>query len=198
MATGAGLYVLLGNGDGSFQAPWSSRTRWVARRSVGDFNRDGKPDVAVISPESKTVGVFLNRSTRAAYHGIADGVWYFHMRAVDAAGGWTHGDASRAHRYPAALDPGPERGHGAEWRRRFPPTRSAIRRPRPVGARSSSRSRSRGTVLFHHTSGHVHSGVLYQTGFRCDCQGSYRFYVYATDAAGNTQGNVASNLLVVH
>jgi hypothetical protein len=28
-------------------------------------------------------------------------------------------------------------------------------------------------------------------------KGSYRFYVYATDATGNSQGKVVSNLLVV-
>ena len=55
-----------------------------------------------------------------------------------------------------------------------------------------------GVVLHRHTSGRVHRGVLYQTAFHCDfAKGSYRFFVYATDAAGNRQSNVAWNRLIV-
>jgi hypothetical protein len=45
----AGVSVLLGNGDGTFQAPLHFRfAGWLAFSvAVGDFNGDGKPDLAV-------------------------------------------------------------------------------------------------------------------------------------------------------
>ena len=52
--------VALGNGDGTFQAPGSSY--YVGSPSspfaVGNFNRDGKPDLAVGGP-----GVFILTNT---------------------------------------------------------------------------------------------------------------------------------------
>src|SRR6266568_5003454 len=52
--------VLLGNGDGTFQA---ARTFPVGIHpglvAVGDFNGDGKPDLAVSSVGDNTVSVFL-------------------------------------------------------------------------------------------------------------------------------------------
>jgi len=54
------ISVLLGNGDGTFQAartfPVGNRLEFVA---VGDFNGDGKLDVAVASYNTNTVGVLL-------------------------------------------------------------------------------------------------------------------------------------------
>ncbi len=135
VATTAGLSVLLGNGDGAFQAPMqfdSTHRVGGPAVAVGDFNRDGKPDVAVISPESKTVGVFLNRSNagRLPRHRRRRLV-LSHAGGRRRLGGRTHGDASCAYRYPATLDPGPERRHGAEWRRRFPDLRG--QRSAPLG-----------------------------------------------------------------
>jgi hypothetical protein len=55
----AGIIVLLGNGDGSFQSPISSTQCTVNLQSVplaiGDFNGDHKPDIAMISGDSLTV-----------------------------------------------------------------------------------------------------------------------------------------------
>jgi hypothetical protein len=52
--------VLLGNGNGTFQAqtsfPTGSDSTFVA---VGDFNRDGWPDLAVVNHEEGTVGILL-------------------------------------------------------------------------------------------------------------------------------------------
>ena len=56
--------VLLGNGDGTFQAAVTYGSGGVQAFSVavGDFNGDGKPDVAVANVQS-TVGVLLNISS---------------------------------------------------------------------------------------------------------------------------------------
>ena len=51
--------VLLGNGDGTFQEPYKSTVAGVQGGSiaVGDFNGDGKLDVAVSDYDSETLGV---------------------------------------------------------------------------------------------------------------------------------------------
>src|SRR6266849_5901764 len=52
--------VLLGNGDGSFQAPRSFGVgRYPTSLAVGDFNRDGIPDLAASIWESNNVSVLL-------------------------------------------------------------------------------------------------------------------------------------------
>jgi hypothetical protein len=63
-ALGRNLSVLLGNGDGTFQAAVnyavgtaSSNPRSIA---VGDFNSDGKPDLAVANYKDNNVSVLLN------------------------------------------------------------------------------------------------------------------------------------------
>src|SRR6266699_270096 len=54
------LSVLLGNGDGTFQAPHTTPVGTnPAQVAVGDFNGDGKLDVAVSSVGSNTVSVLL-------------------------------------------------------------------------------------------------------------------------------------------
>jgi len=55
--------VLLGNGDGSFQA---ARNFFASRNpdfvAVGDFNGDSLPDLAVASGSSNTVSVLINNT----------------------------------------------------------------------------------------------------------------------------------------
>jgi hypothetical protein len=201
VTTLAGLYVLLGNGDGSFQPAVAFGTLLRAGvTAVGDFNRDGRPDVAVVGSRDDTVSVFLNRSNVASYHGLTDGVWYFHVRAVDtgAVGGPT---ATRAVRIdtqrPSTQAPTAASARtGAVAHLAY-----EVSDPPPSAGWCTVHivvRNGRGVVLHRHTSGHVRSGVLCQTGFRCDlARGTYRFYVYATDAAGNRQSNVAWNRLVV-
>ena len=59
--TDGSVSVLLGNGDGTFQAPASyavgSNPDWVL---VGDFNGDGYPDLAVNNFGSNSVSILLN------------------------------------------------------------------------------------------------------------------------------------------
>ena len=56
------LGVLLGNGDGTLQSPlhYKSGGQDSAGLAVGDFNRDGRPDLVVTNQDSGTVGVLLN------------------------------------------------------------------------------------------------------------------------------------------
>jgi uncharacterized protein (TIGR03437 family) len=68
---GSGVYVLLGNGDGTFQSPVKYAVGGnITAVAVADFNGDGKPDIAVCgsyySPEGANVGVLL---------GIGDGTF---------------------------------------------------------------------------------------------------------------------------
>jgi hypothetical protein len=60
---GGDMSYLLGNGDGTFQSethfPGGASPAWTA---IGDFNRDGKPDLAVAdSLQSGSVAILLNR-----------------------------------------------------------------------------------------------------------------------------------------
>ena len=56
--TGSTLAVLLGNGDGSFQAPTTYTLSSGPYLAVGDFNGDGKPDIATAG--GSTVSVLIN------------------------------------------------------------------------------------------------------------------------------------------
>jgi len=53
--------VLLGNGDGTFQPAVNYDTLGAgpSALSVGDFNNDGKPDVALANSQSNSVSIFL-------------------------------------------------------------------------------------------------------------------------------------------
>jgi hypothetical protein len=53
---GAGVSVLLGNGDGTFQsAVLYDAGAWCRLVAVGDFNGDGKPDLAVLGPPDRVL-----------------------------------------------------------------------------------------------------------------------------------------------
>ena len=194
VATAGSLYILLGNGDGTFQAPVEFASG-ADDAPVGDFNRDGKPDVVGVNWQGAMASVYLNRSTSATYRGLADGVWYFHVRAVDAnaVGGPT---ATRVVRIdtqrPATLAPSAASVH----RGGIALLTYGVNDPSPCAGWCTVHINvvdSHGAVVHRHTSGHVHNGMLYQTAFTCDLpKGLYRFHVYATDAAGNKQANVAS------
>jgi len=61
VAYGSAVNVLLGNGDGTFQAPvnYGVGTNPLSV-AVGDFNGDGKPDLAVANFGSSNVSILLN------------------------------------------------------------------------------------------------------------------------------------------
>ena len=72
--------VLLGNGDGTFQAAQNFRVgRDPDSVAVADFNRDGKPDLAVANGDSQSVSVLLGngdgtfQAAQNAYPGVTPG-----------------------------------------------------------------------------------------------------------------------------
>jgi len=56
------ISVLLGNGNGTFQAParFPVHGEDALQLAVADFNGDGKPDVATVNADSQNVSVLLN------------------------------------------------------------------------------------------------------------------------------------------
>ena len=78
--------VLLGDGDGTFEpdevfAVGGQPTTIAA----ADLNGDGSKDLVVSDYGDNDVSVLLAQTGGASYTGVADGSWYFHVRA--------HGDA---------------------------------------------------------------------------------------------------------
>jgi hypothetical protein len=90
--SGATAGVLLGRGTGAFMAYRASAVPTDPHALVvGDFNGDGAPDLAVAcnAVGGTSVTTLLNTtktSFTAAYDHVADGLWYFHVRAIDTAG----------------------------------------------------------------------------------------------------------------
>lgn len=85
--------VLLGDGDGTFStsaAFYYSTGDQPMQVSAADLNEDGRPDLVVSpnGPDSEAVDVLLNQTASpmgASFVDRADGIWYFHVRAIDAA-----------------------------------------------------------------------------------------------------------------
>ena len=80
--------ILYGNGDGTFDPKkdlaCGNGPNFVA---LGDLNGDGYGDLITTDMNDNTVSVFRGTAfLGASYTGKADGVWYFHVRAVNAAG----------------------------------------------------------------------------------------------------------------
>jgi hypothetical protein len=62
-----GLYQLVGNGDGTFQAPVQMRTVLLPKvAATGDFNDDGLLDLAVPSEFDRNVSILLNNTGHGA------------------------------------------------------------------------------------------------------------------------------------
>jgi FG-GAP-like repeat len=72
--------ILLGNGDGTFQAAvtYSSGGSFPISIAVGDLNNDGKPDLAVTNSNSNSVGVLLGKGdgTFLPANTYSSGGWY--------------------------------------------------------------------------------------------------------------------------
>ena len=86
--TAGSVSILYGNGDGTFDPRRDLSTGsgpcFVA---LGDLNGDGYGDMITTDMNDNTVSVFRGTAfLGASYTGKADGVWYFHVRAVNSAG----------------------------------------------------------------------------------------------------------------
>jgi hypothetical protein len=68
MTTGNGFTVALGNGDGTFQTPITTRTELSYSLAVADFNNDGNLDIVVANDN-------LDPSTVSVYLGNGDGTF---------------------------------------------------------------------------------------------------------------------------
>lgn len=80
-ATTGGVVILLGNGDGTFQAPVAYATGDVFSIAIGDFNNDGILDIAVSDQSQQNITILLGKgdgtftsgttiSTTTQSHGI--------------------------------------------------------------------------------------------------------------------------------
>ena len=54
------LYILLGNGDGTFQPPQTILGVDASGVAIGDFNRDGKADLAVTTYSLNLLSAYLD------------------------------------------------------------------------------------------------------------------------------------------
>jgi hypothetical protein len=80
--------ILYGNGDGTFDPKRDLATgNGPCFVALGDLNGDGYGDLITTDMNDNTVSVFRGTAFLGiSYTGKADGVWYFHARAVNAAG----------------------------------------------------------------------------------------------------------------
>jgi Ca2+-binding RTX toxin-like protein len=72
---GAGaIKILLGDGTGNYTFPAATAINFLGAIASGDFDRDGKPDVAVFNTASKSISVLLNRTTSTDALVISNGI----------------------------------------------------------------------------------------------------------------------------
>jgi len=57
------IEILLGDGAGNYTFPATTAINSLGAIVSGDFDRDGKPDVAIFNTASKSISVLLNRTT---------------------------------------------------------------------------------------------------------------------------------------
>ena len=95
-ANGSGVYVLLGNGDGTFQAPvkYSTGGGDVNSVAIADFNGDGKPDIAFcgflnLLPPVGAAGILFGNGN-GTFQAVTNLSGFGASPAVLAAGDFNH------------------------------------------------------------------------------------------------------------
>jgi hypothetical protein len=107
----SGVTVLLGNGDGTFSSPTSYAVPGGGALIVGDFNRDGQPDVAVTSSypagtlTTLLTPVSTNLVLNAPITATAGKAFSITVSAVDASGNALPGYTGTVHFSLTGTDP---------------------------------------------------------------------------------------------
>ena len=84
-----GAFFMAGDGAGGLADPVTLGGGYDPSVVTADFNRDGRADLALVDmDDSGFVGVLTAASptVNVSEGPLADGTWYFHVRAVDGAG----------------------------------------------------------------------------------------------------------------
>ena len=198
--------VLCNSGSGTFVArtalpsfadPWSL--------VAGDLTGDSRPDLVVGSyAQQGAITVLRNASVAASagqtLHVPTDGVWYYHLRAVDGRG--NGGDtAVRALRVDTRRPTPRATVRARAVHGRIATLRFKVIDPRPGSPTASVvitiRNAAGRTVKTLRLPRRAVNTAL-RARFRCTlAPGRYRFSVSATDAAGNRQTTVAGNTMLV-
>ncbi len=198
------LCVLPGNGAGGFGlgttfAVGAHPSSYSMSQSiaVGDLNGDGRTDLVVSNGLLNKVDVFFGEPGATATAG-RDGLWYFHLCGADGLG-----DVGPVSTLAVRIDthkPTTKARAATVVRGRIARLRCGVFDPRPCAgwARVGVIVRNgRGAIVRRLTFTH-HSLGWFTATFRCTlAKRTYRYYVYATDAAGNRQNKVAGNRLTV-
>ena len=190
--------VLLGKGDGTFMAFQGFATPTHPHAIVAaDLDGDGMPDLAMPCDTigGTSVGLLLNTTMTAfttAYSHLTDGVWYFHVCAIDTAGA-AGPTAQRTVRVdtvaPITTDNANPGGlstwHAGPWSLALSPTD-------PPASDGSHSGMVGGAAQTQYS---LDNGVTWQTGTtvafprwkRGGGSGSYVVRYRSTDAAGNLE-----------
>jgi hypothetical protein len=196
--------VLLGQGDGYFDWWWGCTVSILhAPRSitVGDFDRDGRSDLAT-GDSGGFVSELLNATPdpAAAFTKRADGVWYFHVSAVLGLGqGATSTmkvQIDTARPITRALIAARVK-HGARAKLKY---RVTDARPgSPTAAVTIKIKNVAGKIVKTLKLGSKTVNTSQTASFGCALpKGTYRWTITAVDAAGNPQSKAGSSKLVVY
>ena len=195
--------------DGLVCSTHAVQTTWYANKTPGftwSASSDATSGIAgysfVLDRSASTAPDASTETAGLSYTSPVrtDGVWYFHVRAVDAAG-----NVGATSHYIVRIDTRPPTT-------RAPYTETVIRGRYVrlhyrVGDLAPNGGTAKVTIRIKTLGGKTVKQVTFAAKpvntllywrFRCKlAKKTYRFFVYATDAAGNKQANVASNRLIV-
>jgi hypothetical protein len=149
------------------------------------------------TPDAVPDHVIDSTHARAAFHGVGDGKWYFHVCACDVAGNWSAPQSLRVQ--VDTVGPSLSSQSAAQARHDdFATLRYSVSDLRSSRARVTIlvlRGDATGLVI---PVGWVPNGS-HLAKFRCALhKGSYRCLLRARDEAGNREQAVARTVLIIH